>query len=679
MKRFLMVWIIIMAPSWLMAYTPLLWSHTYGGSNDDNITDVQQTNDGGYILIGYAKSFGAGLYDFWLVKTDANGDSLWSRTFGGSNNDIGNVVQQTPDGGYFLAGRSDSYGAGSGDFWLIRTDANGDSLWSRTYGGSEFESALTGQLTSDGGFIMAGYTRSFGSGMEDFWVVKTNADGDSLWSRSLGGNRHELCCRIQQAADDSYLLTGYTESYGAGSLDGWLVRVSAAGDSLWSHTYGTSQFESCNGSLITSDNGYILVGSQGPHKDNCDFWVVKTDSNGDILWSRTYGGGYGECANSVLPTSDDGYFIGGWTCSYGAGSRDSWLLRINSSGDSLWNRTFGGSLNEWGANIRPTNDPGFIVTISTESFGAGNHDYWLQRFGADMLGSAHVSLISSGPPNWHYRLDHAQGSINQLIFTDFCPGTVGSVSGDAAAAGWTVESSSGQIIFTTANPLTAGSIGTFTLTHPFCSDIVTWQAGDSSGYVDGPLPVELLSFKAEPVNNGIQLEFSTASETNNDHFEIWKSQTESDDFVLLTQLESQGQSAMEQHYSYLDRDVANGQTYWYYLADVDLSGNRTEHRERIVSARAEVSHALPVEFSITNYPNPFNPETTIYYKIAESTPVTISIHNALGQLITILTAKEHSAGTYEIIWNAASLPSGIYLCRMQTSQIQKMIKLVMIK
>jgi hypothetical protein len=189
---------------------------------------VKQTSDGGYVLVGYTTSFGAGGVDWWLVKTDADGDSLWSRRYGGPENEWCYAVLQTADGGYVLAGGGYSFGAGTpnnANMWLLKTDANGDSLWSRAYGGIDRESAHAMIQTSDGGYALAGFTGSYGAGDLDMWMVRTNANGDSLWSQTFGGSEKEECESMLQTDDGGYILAGYTESFGAGSGDMWLLKT----------------------------------------------------------------------------------------------------------------------------------------------------------------------------------------------------------------------------------------------------------------------------------------------------------------------------------------------------------------------------------------------------------------------------------------------------------------------
>jgi len=361
-----------------------LWTRTYGGSSDDIAYSVQQTADGGYVMAGLTWSFGAGGYDFYLVKTNSQGDSLWNRTFGGSSYDVCQSVQQTSDGGFILGGYTDSYGAGDYDFYLVKTNGEGDSLWSRTFGGSDLDECQSVQQTSDGGYILGGHTASYGAGNYDFYLVKTNSQGDTLWTRTYGGSGYDAANSVQQTADGGYVLGGHTWSYGAGYNDFYLVKTNSLGDSLWSRTFGGSSHDVCYSVQQTGDGGYILGGYTGSYGvGSYDFWLLKTDSQGDSLWSRTFGGSDWDECQSVQQTGDGGYILGGGTASYGTGDGDFWLVKTNSQGDSLWSRTFGGSSRDYCRSVQQIGDGGYVLGGHTGSYGAGYADFWLVKTGAE--------------------------------------------------------------------------------------------------------------------------------------------------------------------------------------------------------------------------------------------------------------------------------------------------------
>jgi len=277
--------------AWMDAYLVrtgggLSWSREYGGYGWDCAWDVQLISDGGYIAAGYTASFGAGGKDFYLIRTDDHGDTLWTHTYGGSSDEEAHAVERTQDGGYVLAGYTGSFGMGSQDFYLVKTDSIGDTLWTRTYGGSGDDQAWDAQQTTDRGYIMAGFTASFGAGNRDFYLVKTDSLGDTLWTRTYGGSNSDEANAVEQTTDGGYMIAGYTSSFGAGGQDFYLVKTDNVGDTLWTRTYGGNSDENAWDAQQTTDGGYVLAGNVSDH---VDIYVVKTDSMGDALWTRTYG------------------------------------------------------------------------------------------------------------------------------------------------------------------------------------------------------------------------------------------------------------------------------------------------------------------------------------------------------------------------------------------------------
>ncbi len=236
-------------------------------------------------------SFGGGGWDVWLIKTNEDGDTLWTKTFGGSDYDKGLSVNQTKDEGYIITGFTSSFGTGNSDVWLIKTNAHGDTLWTKTFGGSGYEHGYSVQQDSDGGYIITGYTSSFGAGDDDVWLIKTNTSGDTLWTKTFGGNSDDYSYSVRQTKDDGYIITGYTHSFGAGADDIWLIKTNTYGDTLWTKTFGGSDYDVALSVQQTSDEGYIITGRKDLVADgNGDVWLIKTNSYGDTLWTKTYGG-----------------------------------------------------------------------------------------------------------------------------------------------------------------------------------------------------------------------------------------------------------------------------------------------------------------------------------------------------------------------------------------------------
>jgi len=267
---------IIIIPGW-----------TYGGSGVDRGSSVQQTSDGGYIIAGRTYSFGAGMEDVYLIKTDANGNEVWYKTYGENEWAGGYSVQQTSDGGYIIAGWTWSFGADD-DAYLIKTDANGNTVWTKTFGGSDQDVGYSVQQTSDGGYIIAGWTDSFGAGMLDVYLIKTDANGNTVWTKTFGGSEWEEGNSVQQTSDGGYIIAGYTESFGAGESDVYLIKTNANGDTIWTKTYGGTNDDEGYSVQQTSDGGYIIAsGTNSFGAGESDVYLIKTDANGNTLQPDT--------------------------------------------------------------------------------------------------------------------------------------------------------------------------------------------------------------------------------------------------------------------------------------------------------------------------------------------------------------------------------------------------------
>jgi len=313
------------------------WAKTFGGDSHDQAYAVQQTTDGGYILAGITFSPGNGLSDAWLVKTDSNGIKIWNKTFGHSDQDWAYAVQQTTDGGYILAGATLSYGAGSEDAWLVKTDSNGNELWNMTFGGVEYDEARAVQLTPDGGYIFAGVTLSYGAGKKDAWLVKTNSEGKELWNMTFGGAGNDAALAVQLTPDSGYILAGVTLSYGAGSEDAWLVKTNSEGKELWNMTFGGASNDEAWAVQSTPDDGYLFTGRTGSYgAGNADAWLVKTDSGGEELWNMTFGNASYDDSRAIQQTADGGYILAGSTFSFSSdSSSDFWLIKLDNTNISF--------------------------------------------------------------------------------------------------------------------------------------------------------------------------------------------------------------------------------------------------------------------------------------------------------------------------------------------------------
>jgi len=259
LSKFLGFELILALAFALPAFSQQRWERNYGGTANDLGRSVHQTFDGGYIIAGWTYSFGAGGADVYLIKTDASGDTAWARTYGGPLFEDGYYVAQTSDSGYIIVGSTTSYGAGSNDVYLIKTDASGDTVWTRTYGGSNVDQGNSVLQTSDG-YVIAGWSMSYGAGGSDVYLIRTDASGDTLWTKTFGGSSHDYSHSIAQTRDGGYVLAGWTNSFGAGNYDVFLIKTDASGDTVWTRTYGGTSEDYGIFVAPTADSGCVIAG-----------------------------------------------------------------------------------------------------------------------------------------------------------------------------------------------------------------------------------------------------------------------------------------------------------------------------------------------------------------------------------------------------------------------------------
>ena len=346
----------------------MVWNQTFGGAGTDYGRSVAQTSDGGYIVAGYTDSAGMGGADVYLVKTDSNGVESWNSTFGGADDDRGFSVAQTSDGGYIIVGETRSFGLGFRDVYLIKTDADGVESWSKTFGGVNDDLGYSVVQTGDGGYIIVGYTGA------DVYLIKTDSGGTETWSKTFdkGSIDYGLC--VAQTSDAGYIITGASYPSFPGSPDVYLIKTDSNGTETWSKTFGGAGFDRGYSVVQTGDGGYIIAGETSSFGAGLhDVYLIKTDSGGTETWSKTFGGAGDDCGYSLDQTMDGGYIIVGYT------GTDVYLIKTGSDGSESWSKTFGGAGSELGRSVAQTGDGGYIVAGYTDSYGAGGSDFYLVK------------------------------------------------------------------------------------------------------------------------------------------------------------------------------------------------------------------------------------------------------------------------------------------------------------
>jgi hypothetical protein len=457
------------------------WQNTIGGNEEDYLTSINRTNDGGFIVGGGSQSGISGdksencwgYNDYWIVKLNAAGNIQWQNTIGGTSVDNFSSIRQSSDGGYFLGGNSNSNisgdktenSIGSFDFWIVKLNASGNIQWQNDIGGSLAETLFELNPTIDGGCILGGQSSSGISGDKsenciggfDYWVVKLDSLGTIQWQNTIGGAGYDLLISIQQTNDSGYILGGFSDSNISGDKtensmgddDYWVIKLGPVGNIEWQNTIGGNNQDDLYSIQQTTDGGYILGGksisdSSGDKTENScgqfDYWVVKLDTIGNIQWQNTIGGSGEDVLNSIKQCSDGGYIAGGFSYSgisgdkteNSQGMQDYWVVRLNPLGNIVWQKTIGGSDEDWLKELDQTTDGGYILggwstsNISgdkTEN-SSGLSDYWIVKLFPDtttsiptLQSSINNLQISPNPSSGMFQITFPSSSSEKTTYT----------------------------------------------------------------------------------------------------------------------------------------------------------------------------------------------------------------------------------------------------------------------
>lgn len=374
------------------AFSQVKFEKVYGSTGYDYGYSVTQMYDVGYAVAGSTTSFGSGSTDVYLLKTDSMGVAVAHRTFGGINIDQAYSVKTTSDSGLVIAGYTNSFGAGGYDMYVIKTDKNCNLLWEKTYGGTNWDFAYSIEQTLDGGYIIAGGTYSFGNGSEDMYLVKINSLGDTLWTKTYGGINDEEIKSIKQTSDNGYIFTGYSKSFGDVNGDIYTVKTDGNGDTLWTYKYsGAMEDYSYD---VLEDNtgaGYIIAGETKLSAANFQGIIIRVGLSGIIVTSATYGGTANDGTYAITQTTDGRFATMGYTTSYGAGLSDFVLYKEKPIGTYVGSSTFGGGNNDKGYCIKNTKDGGYIICGTALSYSTLEHIYLIKT---DSLGISTAVVLN---------------------------------------------------------------------------------------------------------------------------------------------------------------------------------------------------------------------------------------------------------------------------------------------
>jgi hypothetical protein len=414
----------------------LIWEKSYGGSSLETLYSITETPDSCFIVIGSSFSNDGdvtnnkGGADFWVLKIDQNGIPVWNKNFGGEATDIPRDICCLSDGSLVMVGQTYSMGLdvqgnhGDSDVWVVKTDAFGNLIWQKCFGGTQGEVGHGIKETSDHGFIICGETNSFDGnvtgliGNTDVWLVKINSNGDMEWNSCLGGNGNEIAYQIQLASDGGYIFFGETNSSNGqveghhGNDDCWLAKVNNLGELEWQRALGGSYSDRGWDIHPAKFGGYFLIGYAGsPDGDvvgwhgNYDYWIIRISETGDVLWQRTLGGIKDDFGFSIFGTNDGGCIAGGTTTSIDGdvidndGFFDFWIVKLDSIGNITWQTTLGGIDLDFCSSVIGSSDGNFVLAGDSYSNNGdvssnqGSSDFWIVKLSPETSSTSTPTAI----------------------------------------------------------------------------------------------------------------------------------------------------------------------------------------------------------------------------------------------------------------------------------------------
>ena len=436
--RFSIIIIHFLSFTLLNAQPSIQWQKCLGGDDYDIANCIQQTSDAGYIVAGYTLSKNGdvvgnhGVFDFWVVKLDGSGSVQWKKTFGGSDHDLAFAIRQTKDGEYVVVGYTRSNDGdvsgnhGDKDVWVVKLGSMGELQWQKTLGSSGWDEAKSVELTTEGGIIIAGQAGSNDGdvsgnhGFLDFWVVKLNSQGTIEWQKTLGGTSDDSALSIKPTTDGGYIVVGETQSNNGdvsgnnGNVDFWVAKLDSIGEIEWQNALGGIGLDVASDVVETND-GFVVCGYAGSHNSgdvtghhsSLDYWIVKLNKTGDLVWQKCYGGNNFDYARNIIQTSDGNLVILGEVKSTDGdvegnyGIQMIWVLKLNPLGDIIWKKILGGTEGEGSGSIQETSDHGYILagfSWSNNGDVSGNHggaDFWVVKLSPESVGIPDIPTQSA--------------------------------------------------------------------------------------------------------------------------------------------------------------------------------------------------------------------------------------------------------------------------------------------
>ncbi|MGD9141441.1 MAG: FlgD immunoglobulin-like domain containing protein [bacterium] len=707
--------LILMAAASSLAIPPTMWEKEYGGPEYEGVEWIENTPDGGFIMVGSCMLPGASDEDIYIVKINAHGDTVWVRHYGGPEEQEGECVVPAPGGGYTIVGTLSSETVAESDILVLHVNEDGDSVWARThsYGDTDRGSGIANAY--GGGYVIAGWADIYGMGDVDVYAMKLDADGYFVSGIVAGGPEVDWAQRVHQTLDGGYIVVGGTRSYGSGSEDVYLLKFDSSLNCEWQKAYGGTGWDSGYDVCDAPDSGFVVAGRtpEGPGS-NCAF-LVRTDADGDSVWTRTYGGSGYDIAISITEVFDGSYVFSGMTDSWGAGSYDIWVQKVGPTGNPIDMETYGGANSERGNCIQATPDDGLIIAgrtytnLSSEQAVAIRTLGYSPRFWAvsDIPGDQGGQLRLCW---FRAAFDRFESPITITEYTvyrrdDPLPLSSGAAgrSGAAAAADGVPAGATGEPVVLQGTDFPPGDWDYITTVpalgeNEYCCVVPTlcdWSVANGWCWSVFCVVAETAGFTffASPVDSGCsfdnlepsppgglymptatELAWDGAPEDDFDHFSVYGSA--SGDF---------GEAEFIMDVYVPEAEVSAFLYEYYHVTTLDHAGNESGDASTRNTFAGVPGEGLPVAFALRqNTPNPFSAGTAIGYDMPGQARVEIDVIDIEGRVVRTLVDEVAPAGRHSAAWDGrdgygARVGPGIYFVRMRAGDFSATCKMMVLR
>jgi hypothetical protein len=663
--------LIILSPVSASAESPpdSTWMRAYGGPFTDTGMAVVQRPDGGFVFCGTTTASEGGSSDIFLTSIDAWGNTQWTRTYGGPDYDAAEDLVACPDGGYLIAGYTGSFGAGQSDVYAIRTDADGDTLWTRTYGGTGYEYGYGADLGFGGsGFVIAGSIDSWGAGMVDVYLVRIDDQGDTLWTRTIGWTDSEWAMSVRPTTDGGYAILGTTRSFGFGNDDLLFIQTNSSGYPVDSRSYGGASNDNGNDLQQTADGGYILVGSSQSYGTGGDIIVFKTNSGYAVDWSVNLGGDEWDTGEAVILSSEGTYIISGGDTD--GGTMTYYAAELGSNGSLFWEGNYGGSGYGRAWSIIETADMGYAIAGQAYTSDASWQALLVRLNG-------HLPLISSitDIPNdqgkqaritWYSSAyDSPQSPYPIQEYTVWRRIAEWSASRERPGAFEILSYPPGKWDYVTTVPA-MGELDYSTVVPTLCDSTIVDGMCYSAFCVMAHTSYPGVYFTSS-ADSGYSVDNLAPAAPTSLHMasadEVAWDEAPEEDFDYFTVYGSDSPvftgAAFIGYTIGTEMDVS-GYTYiYYYVTATDFSGNQGEPA-MVDNFYARVGgDDIPDGFALRqNRPNPFGRMTAIGFDVSKDSHVTLEIIGIEGRVVRTLLDSDCSAGRHSATWDGCDASGG---------------------